>query len=164
MQQFQQQLQEKQKQQDAEEYSKSNLRVGGPKKGQGPGSPPPILNYLKIRIRNLFHVPLSVLNKSACILSDEAFIETLPVAWELLRWIKRFVLSRIWNLFRVVPDLNTEHVPCSKIWIRNSVTHLNMDLLHFPLLLLSEKLLAILYRISIYLLPGNFRGEIIPKS
>ena len=85
MQQFQQQLQEKQKQQDAEEYSKSNLRVGGPKKGQGPGSPPPILNYLRIRIRNLFHVPLSVLNKSACILSDEAFIETLPVAWELLR-------------------------------------------------------------------------------
>jgi hypothetical protein len=33
----------------------------------------------------LFHVPLSVLNKSACILSDEAFLDVMPVAWELLR-------------------------------------------------------------------------------
>ena len=87
MQQFQQKLQEKQKEQDVEEWSKSNLRVGGPKKGQvsGPGNAPPILRYLSIRVRNLFHVPLSILNKSACILSDEAFIEALPVAWELLR-------------------------------------------------------------------------------
>ena len=85
LQQFQQKLQDKQKEQDlAEEWAKSNLRVGGTKKG-GPGSPPPILKYLRIRIRNLFHVPLSVLNKSACILSDQAFIEVLPIAWELLR-------------------------------------------------------------------------------
>ena len=39
------------------------------------------------QVRDLFHVPLSVLNKSACILTDEAFLDVMPVAWELLRYI-----------------------------------------------------------------------------
>lgn len=69
-----------------EEQRKSTLRVGPKRPPGGLGSPTShILKYLQIRIRNLFHVPLSVLNKSACILSDAAFIEVLPVAWELLR-------------------------------------------------------------------------------
>ena len=68
------------------EQRKSTLRVGPKRPPGGPGSPTaPILKYLRIRIRNLFHVPLSVLNKSACILKDETFIDALPVAWELLR-------------------------------------------------------------------------------
>ena len=51
-----------------------------------PGSPPsPILKYMKIRVRNLFHVPLSILNKSACVLEDQLFIDVLPDAWELLK-------------------------------------------------------------------------------
>ena len=48
----------------------------------------PILKYLRARIRNFFHVPLSVLNKKACKLSDVAFVEALPVAWELLRCLE----------------------------------------------------------------------------
>lgn len=68
------------------EQRKSTLRVGPKRPPGGPGSPTaPILKYLRIRIRNLFHVPLSVLNKSACILKDDTFIDALPVAWELLR-------------------------------------------------------------------------------
>ena len=69
-----------------EEQRKSTLRVGLPKQRQANAPPAsPILKYLRIRIRNLFHVPLSVLNKSACILPDQGFAEALPVAWELLR-------------------------------------------------------------------------------
>ena len=72
-----------------EEQRKSTLRVGPKRQSGGPGSPTaPILKYLRARIRNLFHVPLSVLNKSACILSDAAFVEALPVAWELLRYLQ----------------------------------------------------------------------------
>ena len=72
-----------------EEQRKSTLRVGPKRQSGGPGSPTaPILKYLRVRIRNLFHVPLSVLNKSACILSDAAFVEALPVAWELLRYLQ----------------------------------------------------------------------------
>lgn len=68
------------------EQRKSTLRVGPKRPPGGPGSPTaPILKYLRIRIRNLFHVPLSVLNKSACILKDDTIIDALPVAWELLR-------------------------------------------------------------------------------
>ena len=68
------------------EQRKSTLRVGPKRTPGGPGSPTaPILKYLRIRIRNLFHVPLSILNKSACILKDDMFTEALPVAWELLR-------------------------------------------------------------------------------
>ena len=90
MHQFQQKvsscLQQDQGKED-EEQRKSTLRVGPKRPPGGIGSPSShILKYLQIRIRNLFHVPLSVLNKSACILSDAAFIEVLPVAWELLRF------------------------------------------------------------------------------
>ena len=78
-----------------EEQRKSTLRVGPKRQSGGPGSPTaPILKYLRARIRNLFHVPLSVLNKSACILSDAAFVEALPVAWELLRYLQPKSLYR----------------------------------------------------------------------
>lgn len=56
-----------------------------PKKKSKPSQSSPMLRYLRVRVRNLFHVPLAVLNKSACILDDETFIDILPVAWELLR-------------------------------------------------------------------------------
>ena len=47
------------------------------------GAQPDVVVFLQVR--ELFHVPLSVLNKSACILSDDAFLDVMPVAWELLR-------------------------------------------------------------------------------
>ena len=60
-----------------------------------------VLKYLKIRVRNLFHVPLSILNKSACILPDDTLIDVLPVAWELLRETDRDVVGAAAAIFIV---------------------------------------------------------------
>ena len=69
--------------------------------------------YLRARIQNLFHVPLYVLNKSACILSDAAFVEALPVAWELLRYLQLTNTQyQFWWIFSPVRD---ELIICAKL-------------------------------------------------
>ncbi|CAH0559503.1 unnamed protein product [Brassicogethes aeneus] len=55
-----------------------------PTKEGKPKDPPPILKYIKGQIKNAFHAPLAVLLKGAAILSEEHFVEIVPVAWELL--------------------------------------------------------------------------------
>ncbi|XP_071444564.1 protein unc-80 homolog isoform X1 [Hetaerina americana] len=45
---------------------------------------PPILKYVKTQVRDVFHAPLSVLVKGAVVLAEEHFIDSLPLAWELL--------------------------------------------------------------------------------
>ena len=83
------QQQQPQRGNEDEEQRKYTLRVGPKRPAAAIGTPTAhILKYLQIRVRSLFHVPLSVLNKSACILSDAAFVQVLPVAWELLRYSK----------------------------------------------------------------------------
>lgn len=44
----------------------------------------PVLKYIKNHVRELFHVPMAVLIKSAAILTEDSFIEVIPAAWELL--------------------------------------------------------------------------------
>ncbi len=34
--------------------------------------------------QNLTHSPLSIITKAAAILSDDSFVDMMPVAWELL--------------------------------------------------------------------------------
>ncbi|KAH8363403.1 hypothetical protein KR084_009623 [Drosophila pseudotakahashii] len=45
---------------------------------------PPILKFIRIHIRNLFHFPLATLLKGAVVLTEEMVIEAMPAAWELL--------------------------------------------------------------------------------
>ncbi|XP_017847563.1 protein unc-80 homolog [Drosophila busckii] len=45
---------------------------------------PPILKFIRIHIRNLFHFPLATMLKGAVVLSEELVIEAMPAAWELL--------------------------------------------------------------------------------
>ena len=44
-----------------------------------------VLKFLRVRVKHLFHVPMSILNKSSCILPDATLADVLPVSWELLR-------------------------------------------------------------------------------
>ena len=44
-----------------------------------------VLKFLRVRVKQLFHVPMSILNKSSCILPDATLADVLPVSWELLR-------------------------------------------------------------------------------
>ncbi|KAG5895326.1 hypothetical protein JTB14_000598 [Gonioctena quinquepunctata] len=46
--------------------------------------PTPILKYIKTQVKDAFHAPLAALLKGAVILTDEHFLEIIPVAWELL--------------------------------------------------------------------------------
>lgn len=45
---------------------------------------PVILKYIKNHVRDLFHIPMAILIKSAAILTEDLFIEAIPAAWELL--------------------------------------------------------------------------------
>ncbi|XP_011346095.1 protein unc-80 homolog isoform X3 [Ooceraea biroi] len=46
--------------------------------------PPPILKYIKNQVKNSFHAPLATLIKGAVVMTEDLFVEVLPVAWELL--------------------------------------------------------------------------------
>lgn len=42
------------------------------------------MKYIKNHVRELFHVPMAILIKSAVVLTEDYFIEVIPAAWELL--------------------------------------------------------------------------------
>ncbi|EFN65650.1 Uncharacterized protein KIAA1843 [Camponotus floridanus] len=46
--------------------------------------PPPILKYVKTQVKDAFHSPLATLVKGAVVMTEDLFVEVLPVAWELL--------------------------------------------------------------------------------
>ncbi|XP_025991096.1 protein unc-80 homolog isoform X8 [Solenopsis invicta] len=46
--------------------------------------PPPILKYIKTQVKDAFHAPLATLIKGAVVMTEDLFVEVLPVAWELL--------------------------------------------------------------------------------
>lgn len=43
-----------------------------------------LLKYIKNHVRDLFHIPMAILIKSAAVLTEDLFIEAIPAAWELL--------------------------------------------------------------------------------
>nr|CAD7425389.1 unnamed protein product [Timema monikensis] len=49
-----------------------------------PKEQPQVLKYIKAHVREIFHTPLAILVKGAVVLSEEHFVDILPVAWELL--------------------------------------------------------------------------------
>ncbi|XP_021940294.1 protein unc-80 homolog isoform X4 [Zootermopsis nevadensis] len=60
---------------------------------------PPILKYIKTQVRDVFHAPLAVLVKGAVILSEEYFVDILPIAWELLLEANQEVAATAASLF-----------------------------------------------------------------
>lgn len=64
-----------------------------------PKEMPPILKYLKTQVRNVFHAPLSVLVKGAVVLTEDLFIDIIPVAWELLLESDQEVAASAASLF-----------------------------------------------------------------
>jgi hypothetical protein len=53
-----------------------------PKKVQKPRDE--VIKYITLQAQKLTHAPMAVICKSAPILSDETYIDMMPVAWELL--------------------------------------------------------------------------------
>jgi len=48
-----------------------------------------IVKYIKLEVMDLFQAPLMVLIKSATIMHDEAFLDIIAVAWELILDVKK---------------------------------------------------------------------------
>ncbi|XP_055584997.1 protein unc-80 homolog [Uranotaenia lowii] len=61
--------------------SQYSQRIDDTKKTQ---ETPLVLKYIKNHVRDLFHVPLATLTKGASVLTEEQFVDVIPVAWELL--------------------------------------------------------------------------------
>ncbi|XP_066154738.1 protein unc-80 homolog isoform X3 [Euwallacea fornicatus] len=64
-----------------------------------PSEPPPILKYIQTQVKDVFHAPLAALLKGAVILTEDNFIDIIPVAWELLLEINQEVAAAAASLF-----------------------------------------------------------------
>ncbi|KOC65753.1 Protein unc-80 like protein, partial [Habropoda laboriosa] len=60
-----------------------------------------ILKYLKTQVKDIFHAPLATLVKGAVVMTEELFVEVLPVAWELLLESNQEVAASAASLFIV---------------------------------------------------------------
>ena len=67
----------------ADSRAKAKKKAGGSQWSTSQTSS--VLKFLRVRVKQLFHVPMSILNKSSCILPDATLADVLPVSWELLR-------------------------------------------------------------------------------
>lgn len=60
------------------------MGVGEKQTEKKPEENSPILKYIKNHVREIFHVPMAIMIKSAVVLGEDSFIEVIPAAWELL--------------------------------------------------------------------------------
>ncbi|XP_076677709.1 unc80, NALCN channel complex subunit isoform X4 [Andrena cerasifolii] len=60
-----------------------------------------ILKYIKTQVKDVFHAPLATLVKGAVVMTEELFVEVLPVAWELLLESNQEVAASAASLFIV---------------------------------------------------------------
>ncbi|XP_076295581.1 unc80, NALCN channel complex subunit isoform X10 [Lasioglossum baleicum] len=63
--------------------------------------PPAILKYIKAQVKDVFHAPLATLVKGAVVMTEELFVDVLPVAWELLLESNQEVAASAASLFIV---------------------------------------------------------------
>lgn len=75
-----------------------------------PSDSPPILRYIKSQVKDGFHGPLAVLLKGAVLLSEEHFLEMIPVAWELLLEHNQEVAAAASSLFILAAVKAPQHV------------------------------------------------------
>ncbi|XP_046453317.1 protein unc-80 homolog isoform X4 [Daphnia pulex] len=59
----------------------------------------PMVKYIKFQVMDLFQAPLLVLIKSATIMNDEAFLDIIPIAWELLLDVQKETVAAAAAMF-----------------------------------------------------------------
>lgn len=70
-------------------------------KGDSEAEAPPILKYIKTQVKNAFHAPMATLVKGAVVMTEDLFVDVLPVAWELLLESNQEVAASAASLFIV---------------------------------------------------------------
>ncbi|KAK0161490.1 hypothetical protein PV327_009955 [Microctonus hyperodae] len=61
--------------------------------------PPQILKYIKTQVKDAFHAPTATLVKGAVVISEDLFVDILPIAWELLLESNQEVAASAASLF-----------------------------------------------------------------
>ncbi|CAK9824157.1 Protein unc-80 homolog [Anthophora retusa] len=84
--------------QDSERGKESSKKSKG---GDAEKENSAILKYLKTQVKDVFHAPLATLVKGAVVMTEELFVEVLPVAWELLLESNQEVAASAASLFIV---------------------------------------------------------------
>ncbi|XP_050309913.1 protein unc-80 homolog isoform X2 [Anthonomus grandis grandis] len=75
-----------------------------------PSEPPLILKYIQTQVKDVFHAPLAALLKGAVILTEENFIDIVPIAWELLLEMNQEVSAAAASLFILASVKAASHV------------------------------------------------------
>ncbi|XP_070172138.1 protein unc-80 homolog isoform X4 [Polyergus mexicanus] len=70
--------------QDSEKCKESSKKITANDDVEEDKELPPILKYVKTQVKDAFHAPLATLIKGAVVITEDLFVEVLPVAWELL--------------------------------------------------------------------------------
>ncbi|KZC08559.1 Protein unc-80 like protein, partial [Dufourea novaeangliae] len=84
--------------QDSEKGIESSKKSG---EDEAEKESPAILKYIKTQVKNVFHAPLATLVKGAVVMTEELFVDVLPVAWELLLESNQEVAASAASLFIV---------------------------------------------------------------
>lgn len=82
--------------QDSEKGKESSKKSTDPDRENSP-----ILKYLRTQVKDIFHAPLATLVKGAVVMTEELFVDVLPVAWELLLESNQEVAASAASLFIV---------------------------------------------------------------
>ncbi|KAK2588606.1 hypothetical protein KPH14_006375 [Odynerus spinipes] len=85
--------------QDPERGKESSKKLKA--KGDPEAEIPPILKYIKTQVKDAFHAPIATLVKGAVVMTEDLFVDVLPVAWELLLESNQEVAASAASLFIV---------------------------------------------------------------
>lgn len=72
-----------------------------PEKDDKDKEPPAMVKYMKVQVRDCFHAPFNTLLKGAVVMSEDLFVDILPVAWELLLEMNQEVAAAAASVFIV---------------------------------------------------------------
>jgi hypothetical protein len=82
-------------------YNQGFARAMAPSKDDKNKEELPMLKYINRQVKDAFHAPLGTLLKGALVMSDDLFIDILPVTWELLLEMNQEVAAAAASLFIV---------------------------------------------------------------
>ncbi|KAK0091968.1 hypothetical protein PV326_002441 [Microctonus aethiopoides] len=84
--------------QDSEHGGPSSKKLGDDD-DEPDHEPPQILKYIKTQVKDAFHAPTATLVKGAVVISEDLFVDILPIAWELLLESNQEVAASAASLF-----------------------------------------------------------------
>ncbi|KAG7191052.1 hypothetical protein KM043_007098 [Ampulex compressa] len=87
--------------QDSERGKESSRKVPENAEAETDKEPPAILKYINTQVKSAFHAPLATLVKGAVVMTEDLFVDVLPVAWELLLESNQEVAASAASLFIV---------------------------------------------------------------